>query len=855
MSKFLDYPGLQHYHEKVQGEISQLGLKVFDSVDVSKAVAGSPTTGSGAINPTTAHLTTDFIPVAADLQYLSNTTNRIHCYDADYHHLGYVSNGTALLSGTIFIRTFWSNSASAPYFISYNAPLTNKGSNVPQRVNSTLSTLGAFKIGEIIKESYFQGGTNMRGIKLNSAVVGSTLTIETVAGTNLRSEVIPVSAGDVFLLKLLGNTTTYLPYAILDADHVVLDVASNNNDVIDRILVMPNNAALLLVNTNTSKGEVYCQHIYGKAAKYNRFIEAYGYLELEVRDGTVANSGNSNAVRTLPVATNGARFVKLTIPRPNASGCYYRVGYALTSSLSDIGSNAAYNSWAGKLVNVDFTVGSTTLLFDLLDYPTTVGIAFSIAEYNLSGVLQTLRAVNFAGYKCSILATPALEKLIEAAATNGGNIVQRNIERQIPLEAICRYQKLSNSPYKDIQFCLCTDSHTDNLAVMNAVEATNGFNTIDAFVFCGDMTSVHSQEAPAINSFFQRYGRLTKPGYIVVGNHDVGNAYYVGVCFNHAQTYEAFIKPMVDAGYLTSGEYTANLPYWYHDNATYKVRLIGLYEYDDALDLAQSDYWEPISYDSSASELAFNHTYSVGDIVNCGLYVSYSFRCKAGVTTPANYTSEISKLPHYIVRRGYRVIRQTQAQWFLDTLASTPQGYGVVVIMHMPFADDALTQDCKFSQNSGVEGSTYTPSDMATDLIGGALNAFVNGQNYSENVAMKGDAAYMNTQGGNTYAYTVTKDFSAKNSGVHLLGVVGGHTHRDLVFAKGKVFQVNPVCAQTNIVNSKDSDIRRAQSDGITKDSLTAISFSEGRIGLAKIGVNVTETGKARDFEVLNTTE
>ena len=140
---------------------------------------------------------------------------------------------------------------------------------------------------------------------------------------------------------------------------------------------------------------------------------------------------------------------------------------------------------------------------------------------------------------------------------------------------------------------------------------------------------------------------------------------------------------------------------------------------------------------------------------------------------------------------------------------------------------------------------------MATDLIGGALAAFAAGSNYSVNVAMKGDAAYMNTQGGGTYAYSVSKNFASKNTGVKVFGLLGGHSHRDLVWGKGDLVQVTPICATTNIANATSGDIRRADTDGLTKDSLTIVSFAAQRIGLVKIGVNVTDTGYARDFEVI----
>lgn len=447
-----------------------------------------------------------------------------------------------------------------------------------------------------------------------------------------------------------------------------------------------------------------------------------------------------------------------------------------------------------------------------------------------------------------------IEDITSLDRVAGEGVVPRNKDRQIALEAICRYRKTTAQPQKDISLLIVSDTHNDNVAFQNAVDAANGFATIDALVHCGDIVGSYPTTGEIAN-FNTRYSKLSKPGYVCVGNHDVGNSYYLGICFNHGQVYNSFIKPMVDAGFLSQGEYENGKNYWYHDNATYKTRIICLYDYDDPLDVATNDYWEAVEYDSSAAEIARSTSYVVGNIVKCGNYTDSCFRCKANVTTPSTYYSEKEKWPHYTILRGSAIIRQAQAQWFLDTLASTPANYGVIVVKHQVFSDSAVSIDAKFSQSAGVLGASTTGNMlMETDFIGDALAAFMSGSNYSANVVMRGDASYLNTEGGGTYAYTVSKDFSVKNTGVDLLGVVSGHAHRDFVFKKGNIYDITVVCANTSIANSTTSDIRRRDDDGLTKDSLTVMSVATGRIGLAKIGVNVTENGKPRDFEVIPVT-
>lgn len=569
-------------------------------------------------------------------------------------------------------------------------------------------------------------------------------------------------------------------------------------------------------------------------------------------NGSTGNPGNTNFVRTPVVKTNGVRYAILATTRPNRANCYYAYGFALTNSLSDIGSEQQYADWSGALIKVDVDSSlKKNFIVDLSEYPTAVGIAFVIAEYDGGGNVQQLRVDDFENYITFLSNNPATERVVETFIMDKG-IVERNEERHISLQAMCRYRKESAMPQKDISILVCTDSHDDTIAVNNAIDAVNGFFEIDAFVHCGDIVGSYPKEQE-ISTFQRSFTKLNKPGFVCLGNHDVGNAYYVGFCYNEQQAYDAFIKPMVDAGYLTTGEYVSGKCYWLHDIPAFKNRIICLNEFDDPMDLAQNAYWEPVSYNANAPELLVSTTYSVGDIVKCGNYTQYCFKCIAQVTTPSSFYGYSEKIPHFRILRGSRVIREQQANWFLNALVNTPANYGVIIISHQVFSPDALTIDAKFSQSVGISGSDAgLQNNMGTDLIGGALAAFVSGANYSENVAMSGDAEYLNVMGGNTYAYSVSKNFAGKNVGVYLNCVVSGHTHKDLIFKKDNIYNIIAVCATTDIDNATSSDIRRRADDGLTKDSLTVVSVSNGRIALAKIGVNVTDTGKSRDYEVIN---
>lgn len=698
--------------------------------------------------------------------------------------------------------------------------------------------------------------------------VASTMYVRTAQGYELH-----LYPGDI--IRFEGGYTNYdfdICARFLDGSYSGTEYANRSSDVIVTkegyyVISVSNKPSTLMQMTPDTLGsqiKIIRNHTVGRFLP--KLITESGVAN--VFNGSIGNAVNSTYVRTVVVPTNGSKYAMIRVNRPNSAGCFYAVAYALTSSLSDIGKVIQFNNWIGGLVNLNPNPSNKELLIDISDYPTAVGIAFTISEWNASNVNQALRASDFENYLPVITCSPAIEEIAakiaeEYSGTDGDDswstdIVRRNYDRNIPLAAMCRFNR-NATPSKDIQFCVIADSHGDQIAVENAVKATNGFQTLDALVHAGDIMPSYF-DTNQVTQFWTRINSLQKPAYVIVGNHDVGNAKFIGLCINHQQTYDSYIKPMADNNWLSEGEYQANLPYWYTDISEYKVRIIGIYEYDQPLDLADNTYWETVAYDSTKPYIARSTAYVVGDIVRLENYTDYSFRCITDVITPADYYSSLEKLPCYRLHRGGKLIRQTQAQWFLDTLATTPANYGVVIITHNCFSDSANAVEGKFTDYWGTTPTTQ--NYMATDFIYDAIVSFNAGSNYSANVAMRnvpnlGDATYLNTQGGGTYAYSVSKDFATKNTGVHFLGLLSGHNHRDIVWKKGLLYQISVISANSHPASTEYTFIHRSTGNDVNdiiRDSLTCVSFAQGRIGLVKIGVNVTEKGTLRDFDVIDTT-
>lgn len=714
------------------------------------------------------------------------------------------------------------------------------GNNVLVRVGSTvLYNRIYFEEKNVSAASVYCRFLNLYFYKNSNKAVGITFAdfVSQIGGTiiamspNGMTNCVEIESNKKIVFNTQTNTFSLLANNIPLTENQILFFAVLNG----RVIKFGNEFIANIISTIEEKERAIRSSITGKVVQW--------------RNGTPGAAGNANCVTSAIVPRPNKRKITINVTRPNTTGYRYVYGLVLTNSVQELGNYPQIGN------QVDGTIVSAKTI-SVSQFSNEIVLTDAQINANYTGMMVVLGESDGTNWNpLRIGDLDGKDVFVTHSDESASNpVCERNMDKYPMLVNSCRLHKLTDTS-KDFQVTVCTDMHNDTVANNNAIDATNGFDVIDAYVNCGDICSSYYLQSQ-IATFRNSLNKLAKPGYIVCGNHDVGNCYYVGYSCNHEQAYDAYIKPMVELGWLVSGEYEANKPYWFHDNATYKIRIIGLYEYDDNLDLNET-YWKAIAYDASLADIAFNTSYVVGNRVKVPGYTAYSFECLQNLTTPANYYTTPQYLPSYRVLRGSRVIRQTQAQWFLDVLASTPANYGVIVVMHNPLSANAVSLNKKFSWPSDLAGSAYIQSDMQTELIQNALIAFKDQNNYTEKVVMKRNAAYLNVLNDGTidYAYSVSKDFSQLNSGVHFLGVIGGHSHKDLIWKApaDNIYQIAPVCAVVNSANSGQSDIRRTSAYGIARDSLTIISFAADRIGLVKIGVNVTDRGTFRDYEVLDT--
>jgi len=570
-------------------------------------------------------------------------------------------------------------------------------------------------------------------------------------------------------------------------------------------------------------------------------------VEPLIGNGTPNNSGNGYAIRSnSAILAEKGDEVLVTFNRPLEEGYNYYylfVGSDSSSVYTDLSNHRTeYNSDGGQLSN-SYIVQS----------PATVAINVAVMLRNASGSLVSLQPATDYSVGDLVVTIRKAGSVSDRIAVleNGGEdpAYERNKDKAGALAAACRLRKDSETS-RDLQFLIVTDSHADNQAVRNAAQMAKRFVAIDSMIHLGDMEGAYMTQVDNLTEFIEAEKSSGKPFFNVVGNHEAGTYNVVGRVPTPRHMYDVLIQPMVDAGYLTEGEYADGKCYYYHDFDTQKIRLIVIDEFDGPLDF-DTTYWTPITYDRTYPRMAYSTTYHVGDIVNLRDFTDYSFECVQDATTGAADTRLSGQEPRYTPEPKYRIISATQAQWFLDTLLATPAGYSVVIAMHQVFSGNTTTYTgVKFCQNIDATGATSHSSLMEEDFFADAVDAFMRGVAYSETVHHTGVE-------GPDYNYTVSANFANKNSGVQFLCYLGGHSHKDLVWRHdtyGSQWMIAPICSNANsAIQCPTADVRRNNVDGPDYDCLTAIAFNTGArtLSLVRLGVDVTEDMEPRDYEKL----
>lgn len=505
---------------------------------------------------------------------------------------------------------------------------------------------------------------------------------------------------------------------------------------------------------------------------------------------------------------------------------------------------------------------------------------------------RVLFCINKCGEVEWLAGTPAPIKEYIDNVVKENNAYTLNERQEKNIYSAARF--LQDNKTQDFQTILIGDPHCDVEAIKRAFNIANQIKSIESVIILGDIigwapfdSNVNSFDGynggfyTLINTIIPK--ECKKNWYLVPGNHDVGPTPFVAYSRTDEEVYNDMIKPMIDNGMLRSGEYNtsenyADRCYYYHDFNNRKVRLIVLYEYGWRQELADNQYWEPVTYNADAPQIQENKTYTYDAnnpvIVNCHGYKNYSFQLKKTVTTFSQSTSVFSDtMPRFKCTKGYQIFTKKQLEWFASVLNSTPDGYGIVIASHQQIMNRTDVTNNKFSIGSNPDNTFYPRAngnsyDQLTDniVIPKIIDAWKNKTTLSEKVAAIagytleeiGDPRYLNVleDGGYKYMYELNLDFTQRtNNNTYFASYICGHEHCDMVErSKDFTYQYGIVATTPNPPYRTNSDIANVRDlSSPAYDSLTIYSVgNKNRIALCKYGNDRTVAGVVRDFELIN---
>lgn len=192
---------------------------------------------------------------------------------------------------------------------------------------------------------------------------------------------------------------------------------------------------------------------------------------------------------------------------------------------------------------------------------------------------------------------------------------------------------------------------------------------------------------------------------------------------------------------------------------------------------------------------------------------------------------------------------QAQITWFINTLLSTPVGYGILIAIHSP--EDSVVAESpydKFMQPSPKYGDSYQPDGfyVGDRPIMHIIDAFIDRTTISTSYEDASETV------------TISADFSGVDNSTEFIAYVTGHRHEDNVgyyeHASQRQLCLGIVCGMALFGDSSNSawtgqcDLPRG-GKGVCQDAFNiyAIDRRNGNVRIARVGSNVTVRFAYRD--------
>lgn len=295
-------------------------------------------------------------------------------------------------------------------------------------------------------------------------------------------------------------------------------------------------------------------------------------------------------------------------------------------------------------------------------------------------------------------------------------------------------------------------------------------------------------------------------------------------CLNSVETFDAGIM----LGDMSGNEYTDPITNYMSALANVQKPFLTVLGNHDVVGAASdadlyTKYGDCLDYaDLSASELVSGKLY---------YYKDFS----------AQKIRVIVLMQYDIKFDGNLCFGQSQIDWFISTLNSTPSGYGVIIAEHTnPSRYMTYNMDAAYTSSTWYQ-SNYAPTDMSGNPIPDIINAWINGGTLSQ--------TYSYTFDNPPADLTVSADFSARGAG-EFITYLGGHWHMDVLGAPtGYTNQPDYHVPAAGLIAATQGDIPR-KAGTVSEDSLCAVAVDREKktVKVFHVGAHYTKDAVNRQY-------
>lgn len=377
------------------------------------------------------------------------------------------------------------------------------------------------------------------------------------------------------------------------------------------------------------------------------------------------------------------------------------------------------------------------------------------------------------------------------------SIIDCNVENEKYLRNCMRKYSLTessdmNKSYNYFPvFVHATDVHGDATR-LNRLAKYADYIHADAILATGDMIAGDTRNRTTfVDDIDDMYDT---PIYVCMGNHEnYGTAVYdnggtIGVNFVYRQ-YITLMKHTIDKSEVVAPVSIEYPTYYYADLESKKIRIIALNQYE-----AGRDYDRLLTIKMTSNQI----------------------------------------------------------NWFIDTLASTPQDYGVIVMIHqLETSSEKDEQHGKFWE----EAEQGAQLRLLGTPLAKIIDAFISGTSISGEYTQ-----FIDGNAGETETVSYSADFTSLNSGVEFIAYLSGHSHKDKIGYVGGTdnmqLMLNSTCTQagcgyTDTTAANGSDLPRIK--GSVQDSFNVyvVDRQTKTIRIARIGSNMNGNFDKRDYMII----